>query len=53
LRDIGHFYDRHREVIECHREYTLDFSTGQPTRRRYTRAKVIDEIFYIEGPVKG
>jgi hypothetical protein len=43
------FYDDHREVIEQHRECTLDFATGQATQRRYMRAKVIDEIFYIEG----
>jgi hypothetical protein len=49
LRDIGRFYDDHREVIERHWECTLDFATGQTTQRRYTRAKVIDEIFYIEG----
>jgi hypothetical protein len=49
LQDIGRFYDEHYEVIEQYREYTLDFTTGQPTQRRYTRAKVIDEIFYIEG----
>jgi len=49
LRDIGRFYDDHRAVIEQYRECTLSFATGQPTQRRYTRAKVIDEIFYIEG----
>jgi hypothetical protein len=49
LQDIGRFYDDHREVIEGHRECTLDFATGRPTQRRYTRAKVIDEIFYIQG----
>jgi hypothetical protein len=49
LRDIGGFYEDHREVIEYHRECTLDFATGQPTHRPYTRAKVIDEIFFIEG----
>ncbi len=49
LQDIGRFYDEHHEVIEQYREYTLDFATGQPTPRRYTRAEVIDEIFYIEG----
>jgi hypothetical protein len=49
LRGIGRFYDDHREVIDQHRDYTLDFATGQPTHRRYSRAKVIDEIFYIEG----
>ena len=49
LRDIGRFYDDHREVIERQRVCTLDFATGQQTQRLYTRAKVIDEIFYIEG----
>jgi hypothetical protein len=49
LRDIGRFYDDHREAIERHRECTLDFATGQPGHRPYTRAKVIDEIFFIEG----
>jgi hypothetical protein len=49
LRAIGRFYDEHNEVIERHREYTLEFATGQPTQRRYTRAKVIDQIFFIEG----
>ena len=49
LQDIGRFYDDHHEVIEQYRECTLDFATGQPTQHRYTRAKVIDEIFYIEG----
>jgi hypothetical protein len=49
LRDIGRFYHDHQEIIDSHRDFTLDFASGQPTRRRYTRAKVIDEIFYIEG----
>ena len=49
LQDIGRFYGDHREVIGHHRESTLDFATGLPTHRRYTRAKVIDEIFFIEG----
>ena len=48
-RDIGRFYDEYREVIDRYRDRTLDFATGQPTQHRYTRAKVIDEIFYIEG----
>jgi hypothetical protein len=37
------------DVIEAHREATLDFDTGLPTQRRYTQAKVIDTIFLIEG----
>jgi len=49
LRDIGRFYEEHRQTIERHRQYTLDFADGHPTRRPYTRAKVIDEICYIEG----
>lgn len=49
LLDIGGFYHDHREEIERQREPALDYVTGQPGRHRYTRAKVIDEIFYIEG----
>jgi len=49
LRKIGQFYCDHADVVERHREPTLDFVTGAPTTRRYTRAKVIDMIFFIEG----
>ena len=49
LLDIGHFYADHHEVIDRHRESTLDVATGLPTQRLYTRAKVIDQIFFIEG----
>jgi hypothetical protein len=49
LRKVGEFYSANAEVIEAHREATLDFDTGLPTRRRYTRPKVIDMIFFIEG----
>lgn len=49
LLKIGQFYRDNAEVIEGHREQALDFHTGTPTNRRYTRAKVIDMIFFIEG----
>ena len=49
LRDIGRFYDKHHDVIDGHRERTLDFGSGKPADRLYSRAKVIDEIFYIQG----
>jgi len=49
LRQVGTFYQHNVAVIEEHREATLDFHTGSPTQRRYTRAKVIDMIFFIEG----
>lgn len=32
---------------------TIDFATGEPTDLTYTRAKVIDMIFFIEGMKKG
>jgi len=49
LRGIGEFYRANSEVIERNRVKTLDFETGTPTGIRYTRAKVIDMIFFIAG----
>ncbi len=49
LEEVGRFYAENSETIEKYRIPTLDFSTGTPTERRYTRAKVIDMIFFIEG----
>ena len=46
---IGQFYRDHADAIEAGRERTLEFDTGQPTQRRYTQAKVIDMIFFVEG----
>jgi hypothetical protein len=53
LRGMGRFYHDNAEVIERHRVHTLDFDTGEPTHRTYTRAKVIDMIFFIEGGGRG
>jgi hypothetical protein len=49
LERLGRFYGANRELIDRHRTPTLDFDTGMPTNRRYTRAKVIDMIFFVEG----
>jgi hypothetical protein len=49
LRRIAEFYESNAELIDRHRLPTMDFETGQPTARLYTRAKVIDMIFFIEG----
>jgi hypothetical protein len=49
LRKVADFYRGNAGVIEAHREATLDFDSGLPTERRYTRTKVIDMIFFIEG----
>jgi hypothetical protein len=49
LRRVGHYYEENAEVIERHRVPTLDFDTGASTARIYSRAKVIDMIFFVEG----
>ncbi len=46
---IGRFYEAHAGLIERYRVSTLDFSTGEATDRIYTRAKVIDMVFFIQG----
>jgi hypothetical protein len=49
LREIGQFYHENAELLDSYREPTLDFMTGESTKRLYTRAKVIDMIFFKEG----
>lgn len=49
LGRIAEFYDRNASVIESHRVPTLDFAAGRDTSRLYTRAKVIDMVFFTEG----
>ena len=49
LRKIGAFYREHGKVIDAYRIPTLDFVSGEPTHRSYTRAKVIDMAFFVEG----
>lgn len=49
LLRVGRFYRENADVIERLRVPTLDFETGAPSDRRYTRAKVIDMIFFVEG----
>lgn len=49
LRKVGAFYRDNAEVIDAYRVPTLDFVSGEPTHRFYTRAKVIDMAFFIEG----
>jgi hypothetical protein len=46
---LGEFYREHADIIERSWILTLDFQTGEPTQRRYSRAKIIDMIFFIEG----
>lgn len=49
LSRIGQFYRDNENIIEKYRINTLDFLSGSPTKRRYSRAKVIDMVFFIEG----
>jgi hypothetical protein len=49
LLRVGRFYQENAEAIDRHRVPTLDFDTGVASNRRYTRAKVIDMIFFVEG----
>lgn len=48
LLEIRTYHEQNRELIESHRTATIDFE-GKPTKRRYTQAKVIDMIFFVEG----
>ncbi len=49
LQKVATFYETNAVAVDLHRVTTLEFSTGMATKRRYTRAKVIDMIFFIEG----
>lgn len=53
LRKIAEFYEENAEIIEAHRVPTYDFASGAATTHKYTRAKVIDMIFFIEGGLPG
>jgi hypothetical protein len=49
LKQIGRFYRQNTALIDRYRVPTLDFGTGQPTARYYSRAKVVDMAFFMEG----
>jgi hypothetical protein len=49
LSGLEAFYRVHAEAIDEHRVPTIDFATGADSNRKYTRAKVIDMVFFIKG----
>ena len=49
LRNLEAFCRANDDAIAAHRVPTLDFTTGAPTDRRYTRAKVLDMVFFTAG----
>ena len=51
LSRLGRFYLENAALIDEYRVPTLDFLTGEPTQRTYTRAKVIDMTFFMEGSI--
>lgn len=46
---IGRFYERNRDKLDAYKIFTLDFTTGDDTEQRYTKAKIIDMTFFQEG----
>lgn len=52
LEKVANFYETHKAVVDKYRVPTLDFATGQSTHRQYTRAKVVDMVFFIQGGKK-
>jgi hypothetical protein len=53
LRLVGALYRANAQIIDRLRTPTIDFATGQPSSRLYTRAKIVDMVFFIEGGYPG
>jgi hypothetical protein len=49
LRKIGEFYEDNQAEIDAVQVPTLDFLTGDETKRQYSQAKIIDMVFFQEG----
>jgi hypothetical protein len=49
LKRIGKFYDDNQIALDAQKVLTLDFVTGEDTNRRYSKAKIIDMVFFQEG----
>jgi hypothetical protein len=49
LRLISEFYKENKSEIDKSEIYTFDYATGRTTNRRYTKAKIIDMIGFMEG----
>ena len=49
LGSLEAYYQANAKAIDAYRVATIDFATGTDTHRRYTRAKVIDMVFFTKG----
>lgn len=53
LYDIKNFYLSNKKTIDKIKIQTIDFFSGESTKRFYTKAKIIDMIGFVEGLKKG
>ncbi len=50
LKRVREFYQQNRSAIDGYRPiYTFDFHSGMVTDRRYTKAKIVDMVGFVEG----
>jgi hypothetical protein len=49
LAFVAEFYQTHKAIIDQYEIFTLDFHSGKETNTKYTKAKLIDMIGFIEG----
>ena len=49
LTKISDFYQQNKNIIDKYDIFTFDFATGEKTKRKYTKAKLIDMIGFVEG----
>ena len=49
LKKLTVFYERNQAEIDAAQVFTLEFNTGRVTGRCYSRAKIIDMVFFQEG----
>ncbi len=48
LKEIKRYFDQHQKEFQSLRRQTKDFE-GKPTDLKYTQAKLIDMVFFVEG----
>ncbi len=55
LKAIADFYRDNSQIIDHHHwtTHTIEFNTGEEAPRLYTRAKIVDMVFFIEGEKAG
>lgn len=53
LQEIDAYCRLNRDTLDQYRQPTLNFLDGMPTSRRYTRSKIVDMVFFMEGANRG